>query len=399
MFFTKCRCFKAGALFSVLSLVLIPCGCRFAMPEAKIESKIHPAKDFSASYIQVRLRMRSLVGPMCGEIEQTADQIMAGTTNAAVQRAALLWKMEGVPAMRAALFQPDPFTALGDSWVLCFQMKDYFQIGPGKKSMGEASKIAAASCQRLEEEINRAAVAMTISGDVSKPRAFGQKWAREHPIRYSIAERESTLSRALEKDWATSFGTGEIVAQMTTSMDDLNRRLEIYSDQLLQQGRWQAELFKSDLMSDLPMKEVLSLAERAVQSAEQAGTNVSRLVPSIERAVSVAENAPKLLTVEREATVKAMNEELTRSIEFMREERVAALEGIARERIVVLKELHEMMVTERRSLTEDIEHISLKVVDHAFWRAAQLIAFIFVVLAIRFAALGVIMRKRRAPGG
>ena len=368
------------------------------MPEANIESQIHPSKDFSASYLQVRLRMRSLVGPMCGEIQQTADQIIAGTTNAAVQRAALLWKLEGVPAMRAALFQPDPFTALGDSWVLCFQMKDYFQIGPGKKSMGEASKIAVASCQRLEEEINRVAAAMTMSGDVSKPRAFGQKWAREHPIRYSIAERESTLSRALEKEWVASFGTGEIVAQMTTSMDDLNRRLEIYSNQLLQQGRWQAELFKSDLMSDLPMKEVLSLAERAVQSAEQASTNVSRLVPSIERAVSVGENAPKLFTVEREATVKAMNEELTRSIEFMREERVAALEGITRERIVVLKELHEMIMAERRSLTGDIEQISLKVVDHAFWRAAQLIAFIFVVLAIRIAARAVIIRKRRAPG-
>ena len=37
--------------------------------------------------------------------------------------------------------------------------------------------------------------------------------------------------------------------------------------------------------------------------------------------------------------------------------------------------------------TGDIEQISLKVVDHAFWRAVQLIAFIFVVLAIRIAAL------------
>src|SRR6187455_1716558 len=118
------------------------------MPEANIESKIHPSKDFSASYTQVRLRVRSLVGPLSGEIEQTADQIIAGTTNAAVQRAALLWKIEGVPAMRAALFQPDPFTALGDSWVLCFQMRDYFQSGPGKNSLGDASKIAIASCQR-----------------------------------------------------------------------------------------------------------------------------------------------------------------------------------------------------------------------------------------------------------
>ena len=84
------------------------------------------------NYNQIRLRLRAMVGPACGEIEQTADQISAGTTNAAVQRAALLWKIEGVPALRAALFQPDPYTAQFDSWVLCFQMADYFETGPGQ---------------------------------------------------------------------------------------------------------------------------------------------------------------------------------------------------------------------------------------------------------------------------
>jgi len=48
--------------------------------------------------------MRSLVGPMCGEIEQAADQIITGATNDAVKRAALQWKIEGVPAVREALF-------------------------------------------------------------------------------------------------------------------------------------------------------------------------------------------------------------------------------------------------------------------------------------------------------
>ena len=29
--------------------------------------------------------------------------------------------------MREALFQPDPLTALIDTWVLCYQMADYFE--------------------------------------------------------------------------------------------------------------------------------------------------------------------------------------------------------------------------------------------------------------------------------
>jgi hypothetical protein len=47
-----------------------------------------------------------MVGPACGVIEQAADQIIAGTTYAA-----LLRKIEAVRALRAALFQPDPYTA------------------------------------------------------------------------------------------------------------------------------------------------------------------------------------------------------------------------------------------------------------------------------------------------
>src|SRR5262245_10532445 len=92
------RILAAGALFGVLLFVLIACGCRSLTPHAKVEREVHPPEDIAATYNQVRLRMRSLVGPMCGEIEETADDIMSTTTNAAVRQAALLWKIEGVPA-------------------------------------------------------------------------------------------------------------------------------------------------------------------------------------------------------------------------------------------------------------------------------------------------------------
>ena len=114
-------------------------GCRFAPREVKTQPGGHATKDITLTQNQIRLRMRALVGPMCGEIEQAADRIAAGTTNRAVQRAALEWKIEAVPAMRGALFQPDPLTALVDSWALCNQMADYFETGPGKTALGDSS--------------------------------------------------------------------------------------------------------------------------------------------------------------------------------------------------------------------------------------------------------------------
>jgi hypothetical protein len=384
---------RTRTILSALLLGVLVGGCSFAMPKAKMKESVHASKDVAANYNQIRLRLRAMVGPACGEIEQAADQIIAGTTNAAVQRAALLWKIEGVPALRAALFQPDPYTAQFDSWVLCFQMADYFETGPGKVSLGAASPIAVAACHRLEEEMNRVAASMTISGDVTKARSFAKKWAGEHPIHHSISDRESTLSRVLERDSSGSISTGQAVAEITTTVDDLNRRLEIYTDQLFRQGRWEAQLFKSELMAELPVAQALPLAERAVESAEQAVATVDRLAPAIERAVGVAETAPSWIASEREAAIKAVQDELTRTIKFVQEERVAALDRLTSERLAAIQDLQVTVVAERKALTQDLEQISLKVVDHAFWRTAQLLAAGLFLLAIGL-VMAVILFKR-----
>jgi hypothetical protein len=362
-------------------------------------TSVHSQQDVSATYNQIRLRLRSMVGPACSEIEQAADQIIAGSTSPSVQRAALLWKIEGVPALRAALFQPDPQTALFDSWVLSYQMADYFETGPGKAALGDSSPIAVAACRRLEEDMNRVAASMSISGDVSAARAFARKWAGDHPIRHSISDRQSTLSRVLERDSSTSMSTGEAVVEITTTVDDLNRRVEIYSDQLFRQARWEIELFKKELMSEPAVAQALPLAERAVKSAERAVAMIDRLAPGLERAVGVAEHAPALIASERAAAIRAVQEELTRTITFVQAERLAALEYVTRERLAALKELHETIVVERKALTQDVEQISLRVIDHAFWRAAQLLAAVLVVMGVGLAvAIAVLKRnfKREA---
>lgn len=151
---------KSRELFISLLVALLAIaatGCRFAVRERKTQPGGPAQKDIALTQNQIRLRMRALVGPMCGEIEQAADRIVAGTTNRTVQRAALEWKIEAVPAMREALFQPDPLTALMDTWVLCNQMADYFETGPGKIALGDSSPAAVATCRRLEETIAQVA--------------------------------------------------------------------------------------------------------------------------------------------------------------------------------------------------------------------------------------------------
>jgi hypothetical protein len=375
-------------------------GCTFAVPERKLEPVVHAQSDVAVTANQLRLRMRALAGPMTGQIEQAADQIIAGTTDDAVKRAALQWKIEGVPAMRKALFEPDPFSAVMDTWVLANQMADYFERGPGKDALGESAGIAVATCRRIEQDFNRAVGTMTISGDVSKVRAFAKQWAAEHPIRYAIAGRETALGRVLERDAAAFHSTGAVVAELTTAVDDLGRRLELYSDQLFRQARWEAESFKLEFVSELKLDRVFPLAERAVGSAERAAASADRLTPLVERALGLVEGAPKLLLGERDAVVKSLQDELTRTTAFVDKERVAALEYLTNERIAALNEMRETLAGERKAVTQDIEHISLKVVDHAFWRAAQLLALILVALFVALVAvIFALRRSARAPGG
>jgi hypothetical protein len=389
-----------------LSLVVVAIaatGCRFAAPERKTQSGGQAQKDIALTQQQIRLRMRGLVGPMCGEIEQAADRIVANTTNRTVQRAALEWKIEAVPAMRGALFQPDPLTALTDTWALCIQMADYFETGPGKTALADSSPTAVATCRRLEENLAQVAATVTVSGDVSKTRTAVRQWAVDHPIQHSIAGRESTLSRVLDRDAAGSLSTGEVVAEITTSVDDLSRRLEIYSDQLVRQAHWEADLLKWEILNDVPLDQALPLAERAVRTAEQAAATMDRLAPAVERAVVVAENTPKVIASEREVAIKALQVELARTIAFAQDERTAALAYLTQERIAALKTLEERLAIERKTLTLDLDRISVQVVDHAVWRVAQLAGVILVALFVGAVLLLLLTRRLfplgQSPGG
>ena len=57
--------------------------------------------------------------------------------------------------------------------------------------------------------------------------------------------------------------------------------------------------------------------------------------------------------------------------------------------------MRETLAEERRAVTQDIEHLSLKLVDHAFWRAAQLLALILAALFVALVA-AVFALKRSA---
>ena len=72
----------------------------------------------------------------------------------------------------------------------------------------------------------------------------------------------------------------------------LNRKLDIYTDHLFRQARWEIDRLRIELAAD----QVTPLVERAARAAEQAAqtsANFDRLVPDVERALSGKSDGPK----------------------------------------------------------------------------------------------------------
>jgi hypothetical protein len=341
---------------------------------------LHKPDDLAVNREQLRLRVRALVGPVTGKIESAADEIADGSTNTDVQRAAVEWKIDAVPAMREALFLPTPSMALMDAWVLLHQMADYFDHGPGKTSLGPSSVKAVAVCRSLEEEMARIAASATVSGDVAQARDNVKKWAEEYPITGTIAAREPVNSVEFRKDLGDTLSVGESAADIAITLDDLNRKLVSFSTQLPRQARWEIDRQRRELTDTLSSIDARPLAERTVSSIEQAAGAIDRLTPSIEGAAAAAQRMPDVVDAERKAAVDAVNDELGRTITFAQRERLAALTYLTSERKATLDDIHETIRGEQQALGSEIDQLSVRMVDHAMDRMERFVWQVFAAI-------------------
>lgn len=354
------------ATLLVVAMALLFVGCQSSAPgRGLLHQQIHPESDVSANAEQARLRIRVLVEPFCDRVASTADQIMASTTNQTIRREALLWKIQAVPIMRETLFHANPYIALGDTWVFLTQMDGCFQSGPGRQALGDSAPIAAAACASLEKQLTEVAASFTHSGNVTDVRTFIQKWAADHPIKHSIAGRESVVSYFTRRNLQETFSAPEAASDFVVTMNDLSRRFDIYSGQLLDQSRWQAELFATDLAREY----------------------------HLDKTAAVLDTAPQFIDSERGAVQQAVHEEVSRTIQFAQQEMTAMFDEVTKEETAALLELHRNISEERTAFTQDLEQLSFKVVDHAFLRIAQLAGGIVLVIFAGFVVLLYLTRR------
>jgi len=387
----------AVAVIAAVACVITLTGCKMAPPKQTAVMKKSDIR-LTVDAQLLRIRIRALIDPLCGIIEETADSIIAGSTDPRIRREALVWKLDAVPAMREAIFRPDALGALFDSAAFAAQMVNYFESGRGRELLGDHADTALEAALWIQSYLSETAIELTVDGSISIGESFIDDWAAEHPIEGSIAGRETVLNHVTELKRKAGLGGMKLVGSVAVTLDDLGRRIEVYSDQLLRQWRWQVELIAMDLEIEY--------------GAHPTIAGLPALMESVNHALKVTETLPELVGREREAAIAAIDTQLTRVLEFMNSERNEVLEHLTAERFAVLEEMERVRVEtilelkseleltramireEREAALDEAGTLATDAIDHAIYRLAQLVAAVVLVLLVAGGIAVTLIRRR-----
>lgn len=204
---------------------------------SQIEKKT--GKKLRTTPAELRLKIHHAAIPLSGLIEAHADRIINDTTDPTVRKNALLWKINGIPAVHRAAFQPDPFLSFLDLWVLTIQMRLFFEEGAGKRALGRWHTVAHEGSRRMEKIMDTLAREASAEGDIAGAKSQITDWCRDHPIESLLFLRKSITVILASKIGTRALGTLEIVGAVAVGVADLSVQMAAYADYLPKQARWQ----------------------------------------------------------------------------------------------------------------------------------------------------------------
>lgn len=199
------------------------------------------AKRLDVGVAELRAKVYDFAEHVGTEVARCADEIMAQSAEADVERNALLWKMYAVPAARAAGFQHDPLAGLFDLWALTVQQRNWLSNGDGAGLFGAQSNCALPVAAQLSEEARALAQSSVKQGDVSAPNARVEAWAAQNPVVGELFVRRSTSSTLAEIAPAQSQTGLQAMGSLEELTRDLSDRINIVGETMPTEMRWQAE--------------------------------------------------------------------------------------------------------------------------------------------------------------
>ena len=374
-------------------LFIVAAGCQKVQYKSPIMKEASKTQSdlFAISAAELRLQLNDLAGLFDGTIEQAADRVIASTTDKAIERHALLWKINAIPIAYRALFQNDPGVAYLDTLVFSMQMVDYFETGYGRSDFGQWHVIALEASRSLEKTVGDLGFKIRSHGQDSPIQSELQVFASENQIERGFTYRHTVvpvLDKFLHQEEMDAL---QAVGSLVVTVEDISYQVARYMDLMTKQARWQAELILTDT-------DIVADIKSGAASLDELGSATAQMMP-------ILEQTPNMVAREREALLSALRDERIGVLKDIDRQRIETLIYLTKERLAATSDMRSMQsmlmdlmskeraavmgsIDEQRiALFAEIESIGIRmvetaqqqsknVIDHFFIRLFQLVAVI-----------------------
>lgn len=340
----------------------------------------------------LRLRVNDFVDRGAGRIEQTADRVIAESTDGAVRRRALIAKVDVIPALYAAGFRADPLAAAMDVWGFAFQFHQYVEGSAGRNAFGPHQPLVLACARDLLADADAVMKGIAIRAEYfDDARTRVQRWAARNPVTDAFASRASGTAivadlRSNDLDLFVAVGT------VSDLLEDFSERLNAYAARLPKQARWQAEILLMEMTGEHSV-------EGALDDLREVGTTARRArallddVPNLltaERDILAAERRAILADIDaqRRQTLAFLTAEGRALLAFTRDERVALVAALREERQALVAALRQERIDTFVELDKMKTHAiqsgfagARDLIDYTIWRVAVLTCALMLAAA------------------
>ncbi len=332
---------------------------------------------------ELRVTMNDFFYKFERSVAESADSIMKLSPDPAVDKEALFWKMNSIPAANSAIYNSDPFLGYIDMAVFTYQLKLYFESGAGKDLFGDHQDIALRTLDSLWEDLLDIGRNMVTDNDISEGTKLVTDFAEKHPLTSSYFVRRSSIplmTKIQDVEKVTIKGLAE---DMSQGLDQMRSQLGSYLAILPKQVRWESEYMINDALTNPEMTSRFD--------------SISHL---LERTVILMESSPELIDYQREAAFKDIRGERIAVFQAMSQEREIIFDEIKKEREIVMAELTEQLNTQREETFQDLTALTNQSIDATFDRTEEIIDKLFWRTVILFSILmvfiiiGIIVYKK-----
>jgi hypothetical protein len=350
----------AGAIFrfagrSVLGALLV------SLTACSLVTLKSPEKPLSARDLNARILTHEFAARFIFAVEQTADEIAAGTNDPHIQLNTLRWKIAVVSVSDRAASQMAPLLGLLDTWALAVQMREYLNGGAGNSLFGPQQPSAVKLATDLANEAEDMARGLGPPQEFARELRFVQGYAIAHPLESLAFSRASVVDLWAQETGATTklVDTLGTVPEAMAQTGDLVR---MYGDTVPSQMLWRAQV----------------AAQNSGISSEDVQSAMHRLDERLGRLSAMADATPELVNAVVRDVRKRVDSSWIEMLETVRSERIALTIAVGKERETAMKDVD----AERQALAADAARISSQVISDTATEVRRLVREALLLIII-----------------